>query len=233
MAAGAEVAELTDAAGGEIPDEWVERRERGEPLAWICGSVRFAGRRWRVDPGVYVPRPQTEELARRAAALVPPAGRVLDVCCGSGAIAAHVTAEHPGVWSVGVDVDARAVANARGNGVAAVQGDLASALRPDGSWDVVTAVAPYVPTAALGLLPRDVVAHEPRRALDGGPAGTTLTEGVIAAAAGLLRPGGHLVVELGGDQARRLVSVCERAGFGAVEVWCDDEGDPRGLVATR
>ena len=65
-------------------ERWITRREAGEPLAWITGTTMFAGRRIAVDPGVYVPRPQTEVLAERAAALLPPGGRALDLCTGAG-----------------------------------------------------------------------------------------------------------------------------------------------------
>ena len=82
------------------------------------------------------------------------------------------------------------MACARRNGVAAVRGDLAAPLR-GGSFDVVTAVAPYVPTGALRLLPADVQRHEPVRALDGGPDGLGVVARVIDDAARLLHPGGQ------------------------------------------
>ena len=162
--AGILVAETNDAATLE---GWVARRERGEPLAWITGTTRFAGATLRVAPGVYVPRPQSEELARRAAAFLPPGGRAADLCTGSGAIAAHLLAAVAGARIVGVDIDPRAAACARSNGVLSVIGDLGAPL-DTAAYDVVTAVAPYVPGDELHFLPSDVRSFEPRRALDGG-----------------------------------------------------------------
>src|SRR5919109_3146373 len=163
--------------GGVVSlDELVRRRLGGEPLAWITGSVRFCGARIRVRPGVFVPRPHTETLAIRASALLPDDGNCVDLCTGSGAVAVVVMAAHPGGNVVGTDIDPVAVACARENGVDARLGDLDEPLPHSlhGRVDVMTAVVPYVPTEALHLLPRDVLAHEPRRALDGGDGGTAM-----------------------------------------------------------
>src|SRR5437588_12916240 len=110
----------------------------------------------------------------------------------------------PDAAVVGTELDERAARCARRNGVPTVVGDLGSPLRGDGTFDVVTAVAPYVPTVDITLLPRDVQRYEPRRALDGGADGLTLVRRVVADAARLLRPGGWLVLELGGTQDHHL-----------------------------
>ena len=229
VAAADEAAELLDAAPDRATlDAWVERRAHGEPLAWITGRVVFCGRVVHVDPGVFVPRPQTEELVRRAARLLA-GGRAADLCTGSGAVAALLS-EQPGAWVVAVDVDPRAVTCARRNGVAAIVADLAAPLASR-AFDVVTAVAPYVPTDALGLLPRDVVDHEPRRALHGGVDGLDVLRRVVHDASRILRPGGWLLVEIGGDQDAALAPVLEAAGFAGWASWADEDGDVRGLVA--
>lgn len=227
VAAEEEADELRTAAPDEDTLEaWVRRRERGEPLPWIVGGVRFCGRTIRVDPGVYVPRPQTEELARRAAALLPTGGRAADLCTGAGAIAAHLVGA-----VVGVDIDPRAVACARSNGVHAVVGDAGAPPLRAGTFDVVTAVAPYVPTDDLRYLPADVQRYEPRRALDGGDDGLDVVGRVIVAAAGLLRPGGWLLTELGGDQHEALGPALAASAFHSVTPWFDDNGDLRGVAA--
>jgi release factor glutamine methyltransferase len=232
VAAAEEAAELVTAAPDEPALEaWLDRRERGEPLAWITGTVVFCGRRVHVAPGVYVPRAQSEGLVRRAAAVLPPGGRAVDLCTGAGAIAAHLGAQVPAAGVAGVDVDPRAVACARRNGVLTVRGHLAEPLRPTGGIDVVTAVAPYVPTGELRLLPADVQRHEPRLALDGGVDGLDLVRGIVAAAARLLRRGGWLMVELGGDQDLALAPTLAATGFGLVGPWWDDDGDLRGVAA--
>jgi release factor glutamine methyltransferase len=214
-------------------DAWLARREDGEPAAWILGTITFCGRPLRVDPGVYVPRRQTQDLAGRAAALLAESGRALDLCTGAGAIATHLRRAVPSARVVGVDLDAHSVRCARSNGVAAVRGDLASPIGGDGTWDLVTAVAPYVPTDALRLLPADVQRHEPRAALDGGPDGLALVYRVVQAANRLLRTGGWLLTEVGGTQDERLRPVLAAHGFDAVVPWSDEDGDLRGIAARR
>jgi len=211
-------------------EEWIRRRERGEPLAWITGATTFCGRRIHVDPGVYVPRLQSEELARRAVAVLPDGGRAVDLCTGCGAIAVTMSAERPSATVIGVDLDPLAVANARRNGVEAIRSDLGDALRPN-AFDVVTCVAPYVPTGALRLLPSDVIRYEPALALDGGGDGLVVLRRVVMSAVRVLQVGGRLLVEVGGSQDQGLSSALGDSGFWDVETWADEAGDLRGLAA--
>jgi release factor glutamine methyltransferase len=211
-------------------ESWIRRREQGEPLPWIIGTMGFAGRTIFVDAGVYVPRFHSEELARRAASLLAPGGRAVDLCTGSGGIAAFLIAQAPRAMVVGVDIDPLAVACARRNGVVTVRGDLDRPLRSQ-TFDVVTSVAPYVPTGELSFLAADVLRFEPRLALDGGDDGLDLVRRVVHAAARLLGPGGWLLTELGGNQDRTLAPTLGASGFDDATPWYDEEGDLRGLAA--
>lgn len=234
IAAGEEAAQLLGAAPDRLTlDRWVTRREQGEPLAWITGATRFCGRSLHVEPGVYVPRAQTEELARRAAARLDDMGLAVDLCTGAGAVAAHLQAQVPSAFVVGIDADLRAAQCARRNGVPSIVADLAEPLVATERTRVglVTAVAPYVPTEGLRLLPVDVQRYEPRHALDGGIDGLDVVRRVIAAAARLLTIGGWLMLEVGGDQDQQVAPDLEASGFGLVEPWWDDDGDLRGLAS--
>jgi len=231
VAAPEEAAELLAATPDERALEaWLRRREQGEPLPWITGSVEFCGHRLHAAPGVYVPRAQTEELARRAAKLLPDNGRALDLCTGTGAVASHLMAAVPSAAVVGIDVDLRAAACARGNGVRAFVGDLAGAVRRGEGFHVITAVAPYVPTGHLRLLPPDVQRYEPRLAFDGGLDGLDLLRRIVVAAGRLLRAGGWLLIEVGGNQHDGLAPTLASSRFDLVTAWDDDEGDLRGLA---
>jgi len=211
-------------------EDWIRRRERGEPIAWITGTLQFCGHTLRIDPGVYVPRLQSQELARRAATLLSGSGGpVADLCTGVGAIAAHLMAEAPAATVVGVDIDVRAVVCARRNGVRALVADLGQPLVSN-AFNVVTAVPPYVPTGEIHLLPADVQHYEPRLALDGGTDGLDLVRRIIATSARLLRPGGWLLIELGGSQDRALSPALAASGFVSPDPWFDEQGDLRGLA---
>ena len=217
---------------GRIED-LVARRLSGEPLAWIIGSVVFCGVRVHVDPGVFVPRPHSEAMAQRAISLLPAGGIAVDLCTGSGAVAAVLGAAHPHSTVVATEVDALAVACARRNGVSVLVGDLDEPLPPSlrGRVDVLTAVVPYVPTEELPFLPRDVLANEPRRALDGGRRGTTMLIRAAEVAARWLRPGGSVLLELGGDQAGEVTAAFERVGLSGVRVHRDGDGQDRAIEA--
>ena len=236
LSAREEAEELEARAGGDnrLLEELVERRLSGEPLAWLVGTAAFCGLRVRVDPGVYVPRPHTDALALRAVERLPAQGTAVDLCTGSGAVAAVLVDRRPAATVIAADVDERAVACARSNGVDARRGDLfdplPAALR--GRIDVVTAVVPYVPTAALAWLQRDTFAHESALAYDGGPDGTAILRRVLEGSRGVLRPGGALLLELGGDQAALLAGDLARLGFADVCVLADADGDVRGIEAT-
>jgi len=212
----------------------LERRLTGEPLAWITGSASFCGVEVVVNSGVYVPRWQSEELARRAVERLPARGVAVDLCTGSGAIAAVLAALRPDARVVASDVDSRAVECAVANGVEAYCGDLFAPLPSElrGHVDVVVAVVPYVPTPELPLLQRDTFTFESPLAYDGGADGAELLRRVIADAPGFLRRGGALLLELGGGQADLLRDDLARHGFTDVTVLRDDDGDVRGIEAS-
>jgi release factor glutamine methyltransferase len=225
---------LAAAAGNEDAlATMLARRIDGEPLPWITGSTRFSGLDVRVTPGVYVPRWQTEPLARMAAALLPPNGVAIDLCTGAGAVAMVLMAAARTARVIATDIDPVAVGCARSNGVDAHVGHLDDPLPRslEGTVDVLAAVPPYVPTGEIAYLPRDVQRYEPGVALDGGEHGTDVLAEIVRHAPRWLRPGGHLLVELGGDQAETLTPVLRSRGFEEPDVLRDPEGDPRAIVA--
>jgi release factor glutamine methyltransferase len=174
-------------------------------------------------------------MARLAVARLPADGTAVDLCTGAGAIAVLLGRRRPGARVLATELDPAAAACARTNGVTVYPGDMAATLPPglDGQVDLVTGVVPYVPTEALHLLPRDVLVHEPRRALDGGEGGTRLLVRAAIDAAALLRPGGSLLLELGGDQAAALEPILAAHGYEDLQVLRDDEGDTRAVALRR
>ncbi len=236
VAAPEEADELLARAAGDVEllAALTRRRLTGEPLAWITGSVSFCGVEIRVDPGVYVPRRQSEPLARRAVARLPRNGAAIDLCTGAGAIAKVLMTERPGARVVASDVDERAVACAAANGVEVYRGDLFTPLPRtlEGGVDVVVGVVPYVPTPELPLLQRDTLAFESPLAYDGGRDGTEILRRVLSDSPRFLRRGGALLLELGGGQADALGADLARLGYAGITVLADEEGDARGLEAT-
>jgi release factor glutamine methyltransferase len=224
----------------------VARRVAGEPLQYVVGWAPFGRLRLLVGPGVFVPRPETEGLADRAAAHLRKAGRsapeppvAVDLCTGSGAIACFLAAEVPGARVLATELDPAALAWARPNadryGVELLAGDLDAPLPAElaGRVDVLCANVPYVPSGAIPTLPRDVRDHEPRLALDGGPDGLDVLRRVAARARRWLAPGAVLLCEIGDDQAEAATVLLAEAGLAEVTVLPDLVGRDRIVEGRR
>ncbi|MFD0034410.1 putative protein N(5)-glutamine methyltransferase [Streptomyces sp. NPDC127172] len=213
------------------PDElaaMVERRVEGLPLEHVVGWAEFCGLRITLEPGVFVPRRRTEFLARQAAALAPAGAVVLDLCCGSGAVAAALATHADFAELHAADLDPAAVRCARRNvsrfGGEVHEGDLygplPAALR--GRVDILAANGPYVPTGDVALLPPEARDHERRMALDGGADGLDIMRRVAAGAPQWLAPSGLLFVETSEQQTAEAVAAVTRSGLSARVVTDED-----------
>lgn len=208
----------------------VARRCAGTPLELVIGAAAFAGVTVTVEPGVFLPRVRAEVLVDVADALarVTPRGAghvdrrpltALDLGCGSGAIAAALCARHPG-WSVHAsDLSPEAVHCARANAekfrFTVYTGDWFNALPTDllGSFDLVVAHLPYVPTSHLQFLPRDYRAAEPASTVDGGTDGLDPWRTVARTCGRWLAPGGHVLIQVTAEQEQEAVAITERHGL--------------------
>jgi release factor glutamine methyltransferase len=212
-------AELLLAATGSPAelDALLARRVAGEPLEQVLGWAEFCGLRIAVAPGVFVPRRRTGALVAQAARHARPGSVVVDLCCGSGAVGAAVAAAVPGIELHAADVDPAAVACARRNlpGGHVHCGDLFAALPEElrGRVDVLVCNAPYVPTAAIALMPPEARDHEKPVALDGGDDGLAVLRRVIAGAPSWLGPGGALLFETSTAQVPAAVAAVRDAGL--------------------
>ena len=220
----------------------VTRRVAGEPLQYVIGWAPFGRLRLAVGPGVFVPRPETEGLADRAASrlrTLPSPRTAVDLCTGSGAIACYLASEAPGTRVLATELDPGALAWARVNadryGVELLAGDLDAPLPPElaGRVDVVCANVPYVPSEAIATLPTDVRDHEPRLSLDGGRDGLDVFRRLAGRAGHWLAPGGWLYCEIGEDQAEEAAAILTGAGLAGVAVHQDLVGRDRIVEGTR
>jgi len=226
------------------------RRLKREPLQYITGEVEFLGLTMRVGPGVLIPRPETEVLVERAVefcrrqlpAIAPL--RCLDVGTGCGNIAAALAVSLPHVQVVAVDCSEEALEIARHNLRRLHLADRVQLLRADlrspqfahevpGSFHLVVANLPYVPTGQLATLAPEVKDHEPYLALDGGRDGLDLYRILIALLPHILVPEGGFFAEIGDGQASAMRSLLEEAGFVHMAVFPDLAGKERVVFASR
>jgi release factor glutamine methyltransferase len=211
------------------------RRAAGEPLQYVTKTAAFRRLLLAVGPGVFIPRPETELVAERAMARLPRGGSLVDVGTGSGAIALAVADERPYAIVIATESSPRALAWAERNRVLVdlpvelVECDLLSGLPAPlvNSIDVVVSNPPYIDRASASILPRDIVEHEPHRALFAAERGLEVVIRLADAALPWLKPHGWLAMEIGSDQAMSVRTLLGAAGFENVSVGKDLAGNDR------
>lgn len=236
--------EVVPDAQRAVMRDLVRRRAQSEPVAHLVGHREFFSLDFAVSPDVLIPRPDTETLvldlithARRL-----PAPAILDVATGSGCIAIAAAVQVPAARVTASDVSPAALTLARQNadrhGVAAritfLEGDLLAPLPAGAQFDFLVSNPPYIPTAQLETLDREVRDYEPRLALDGGPDGLRFLATLLQQAPSVLVPGGRLLLEFTPEQAPALLELATaQPELSDPAVLKDLSGRPRVLVATR
>ena len=226
-------------------DGLVSRRCMGEPAAYIVGKREFWSLEFKVNGDVLVPRPETEHLVETGLEFLDSwtgPRRILEIGTGSGAVAVSLAHERRDIEVWATDISARALDvarhNARQHGMAELihfcEGDLFGALDAmKGPFAAIFSNPPYVASADLADLPREVRDWEPLPALDGGPDALDLYRRIISGGAHHLYPGGLLALEIGSGMAE---DVCElfriRNGFNQPVVGHDYAGHERLVCAS-
>jgi release factor glutamine methyltransferase len=235
-------------AGASVLTPALARRLAGEPVARILGAWEFWGLPFALVPDTLVPRPDTESVVEAALAALPDrrrALRLLDLGTGSGCLLVALLTELPNATGIGLDRSPTALAaarhNAGANGVGAraafVCSDWCEAL--GGPFDLVVSNPPYIPAGDIPGLDREVAAHDPRRALDGGPDGLAAYRTILGqlgaggSAAGIAAPGAPVVVEIGYDQATAVAAIGTAAGLRYAGCARDLAGHDRALTFRR
>ncbi len=223
----------------------VKRRAGREPAQYIMGTTEFCGLTLKTDRRALIPRPETEIIVDVAATLVKPDAEALlvDIGTGSGCIAVAAAVRLPRARVVACDVSADALALARENAethqiggrIDLRLGDFAEVLSDlAGNVDLAMANPPYVGEGELAGLAPELREHEPRVALISGPEGTELQRRILDFAPALLKPGGHLVMEIGFGQAARVRAMAaERPALELLRLEKDHAGIERTAVLRR
>jgi release factor glutamine methyltransferase len=218
--------------------EFVRRRVRREPVAYILGRQGFRSIELAVDSRVLIPRPETELLVEVALRLRP--STALDVGTGSGAVALAVASELPEVEVTATDTSTAALVvaaeNAERLGLAGRVRFEPGTVPPGARFDLVLANLPYVREDEWDRLLPEITRHEPRQALVAGPDGLDVIRALLAE----LRPGESgaplcdaLALEVGAGQAGPVCDLARAAGFGGAEEWQDLARIDRVVLARR
>jgi release factor glutamine methyltransferase len=223
---------VLDCEATDLYEAFVTRRRHGEPVAYLLGEKEFWSLPLRVQPGVLVPRPETELLVERALAHFPAdvAFAALDLATGCGAAALAIAHERPRCHVTATDVSPVAVATARGN--AAQLGFDARVDVLQGSWyepvagqrfDLIVSNPPYIAGDDPRVEP-GVRRYEPAAALFSGPTGLEALQAIVAEAPRHLLSDGWLIVEHGDLQGAAVRDLFERARFTDVRTHRDLAG---------
>ncbi len=220
----------------ECADLRGRRRASREPMQYIRGRQEFYSIAFEVEPGVLIPRPETELLVDRALELMssrsaPP--RIADVGTGSGCLAVTLARHLPGALIWASDLSEKAVRLARRNAeLAAVQVqfaicDLLSAREPAALLDLIVSNPPYLPLGDRDQLQPEILLHEPSQALFAGDDGLDVVRRLISQAGRQLAPGGWFLMEMARNQEEAVAALLIRAGFKDVNIGKDLAGHDR------
>lgn len=198
-----EVSEQTRAQMREL----VKRRIRHEPVAYLVGHKEFYSLDFNVEPGVFIPRPETETLINQGLEKLTPVNQpnILELCTGSGCIAVTLAKRLPKSRVIAVEKNPIPLRVSRSNAekqqvqdrVQILEGDLYAPVPTDGPrFDLIVSNPPYVRSDEIPGLVADVRDHEPHAALDGGDDGLDMIRVIIAQAPKYLKPGGWLMLEM-------------------------------------
>ncbi len=213
--------------------ELLQRRQQGEPVAYLLGEKEFGGLTLSVDARVLVPRPDTEVLVEWALDALPPAGaavpRILDLGTGSGAIALTIASRRPDAQVTATDASADALAVAQANArrlglpVRFAHGAWLAAVAGE-RFDAIASNPPYIAEGDHHLA---ALTHEPISALTAGPDGLDDIRQIVSQAPAALHDGGWLLLEHGHDQAAPVRALLRDHGFVGVASRTDLAGIER------
>jgi release factor glutamine methyltransferase len=216
----------------------IRRRGTGIPLQHLLGSVEFCGRTFKSDARALIPRPETEQLVERALTYTS-LNSILDVATGSGVIPLTLALERPDAMINATDISSDALTLARENavllGVDRIvfhEADLIPESLRQHSFDLITANLPYIPSAEISTLSREVQ-HDPQLALDGGADGLDLVRRLAPLAYECLTPGGHLLLEIGIDQSNEVMTCLAGHNYRDITALPDYQGILRFIEAMK
>ena len=216
----------------------IRRRGTGIPLQHLLGSVEFCGRTFKSDARALIPRPETEQLVERALTYTS-LNSILDVATGSGVIPLTLALERPDAMINATDISPDALTLARENavllGVDRIvfhEADLIPESLRQHSFDLITANLPYIPSAEISTLSREVQ-HDPLLALDGGADGLDLVRRLAPLAYECLTPGGHLLLEIGIDQSDEVMTCLAGHNYRDITALPDYQGILRFIEAMK
>ena len=220
-------------------NSWVNRLTKNEPVQYITGTTEFYGLMFHTPPDIFIPRPETERVVEESLQLLQSIlnPNILDIGTGSGCIAVALAKEKPKAVITAIDINKHALKTAQKNSkmhhLRNIQFKEMNILKetPAETYDLIVSNPPYIPLLELEELDQNIKEFEPNIALTDQSDGLTFYQRIVSIAPKILRPNGHLVLEVGkGEHPKKVYNLFSSDIFGHPKLIKDYNGDDRVLI---
>ena len=220
---------------------FIERRSKNEPIAYITGYKEFWKSKFKVNKNVLIPRPDTETIIEQVLNEldINSSKKILDIGTGSGCIIISILNERKKCFGVGIDISKNAVTLAKYNAKIQHIDNRIKFLNSDidnfcgHKYDLIISNPPYIKHHEINGLEKDIKNHEPKVALDGGIDGYNKIRLIIEKSSTLIKKRGKLFLELGINQTRETLNTLNLNGFCKTKVIKDLANKNRCIVSTK
>jgi release factor glutamine methyltransferase len=219
----------------------IQRRKKGEPIAYITNNKEFWNDSFYVDKNVLIPRPDTELIIDQVLKIFPKNKRLqlLDIGVGSGCILLSLLKERSNFFGTGIDISKKSINISKYNAKILQLTNRVKFYNSDvdnfkiGKYDLIVSNPPYIDLLNLKYLERDVINFEPKLALSGGFDGFSKIKKVVSKAADLIKKNGKLILEIGFSQTEKVRKILKENGFYTNKVIKDYGKKDRCIVSTK
>mgnify|MGYP001351780359 CR=1 FL=1 len=233
--------ELLNSEQSKIFINLIERRKKGEPVAYLINKKEFWKDEFFVNKDVLIPRPDTELIIEQVLKIYSKDRRlqVLDIGTGSGCILLSILKERPNFYGTGIDISKKSINVSKFN---TKQLNLANRVKffhssvdnfKIGKYDIIVSNPPYIELLRLKYLERNVVNFEPKLALNGGLDGFSKIKKVINKASVLIKRNGKFVLEIGFNQKDKVKEILKKEGFYVNKTLKDYGNNDRCIISTK
>jgi release factor glutamine methyltransferase len=222
-------------------NSFIERRKKGEPIAYLIKKKEFWKNVFYVNKDVLIPRPDTELIIEQVLKIYPNKSQlqVLDIGIGSGCILLSILKERPNFYGTGIDISKKSINVSKFN---AKQLNLSNRVKffhssvdnfKNGKYDLVVSNPPYINLLSLKYLEKDVINFEPKLALSGGFDGFSKIRKVISKTSALIKKKGKFILEIGFNQKNKVKEILKEEGFYVNKVIKDYGNNDRCIISTK
>jgi release factor glutamine methyltransferase len=219
----------------------IERRKKGEPVAYLINKKEFWKNEFFVNKDVLIPRPDTELIIDQVLKIYSKSTQLqaLDIGTGSGCILLSILKERPNFYGTGIDISKKSINVSKFN---AKQLNVKNRVRffnssvdnfKIGKYDLIVSNPPYIELFNLKYLDKDVVNYEPKLALSGGLDGFSKIRKVINKARNLIKKKGKFILEIGFNQKNKVKKILKEEGFYVNKAIKDYGNNDRCIISTK